>query len=198
MTPHPIYLLRHGQTEWNAQHRLQGRMDSPLTARGVEQARRMERTLRSLLDRGTEWRLVASPQPRARTTAEIVGAGCGLSISIDDRLREASMGAWEGLTRQEIDGRWPNPSGAYRFLQAPGGETWHDVSARATMWLQDLRGPTIAVSHGITGRVLRALYLGVEVESLPSMAALSQDGLYRLEQGTVAFIECVETLEDLR
>ena len=67
-----IYLLRHGQTEFNAQGRLQGHVDSNLTEKGVNQARAMGRALSRLIDDPTEWRIAVSPLGRAQATAGLV------------------------------------------------------------------------------------------------------------------------------
>jgi broad specificity phosphatase PhoE len=106
-----LYLVRHGQTQWNEQKRLQGSSDSPLTAAGIEQARNVGRALKSLIGDVTTWTLEASPLPRARISAEIIRGELAQSadIVLDERLREVSLGSWEGLTEEEstLDGQKP-------------------------------------------------------------------------------------------
>src|SRR5580704_4756603 len=120
-----IYLIRHGQTEFNAEDRVQGRVDSPLTALGVAQARAIGERLRSLKAEAGEgaWRVEVSPLGRARRSAEIIAKAAGLPPPrIDPRLVEVDYGQLEGLTRSEIDARWPQFAGvAGIFGQAPGG-----------------------------------------------------------------------------
>ncbi len=195
LTPHPIYLLRHGRTVWNEEGRMQGRLDSPLTDIGREQAARMAETLAALIE-GKTCQMVTSPQPRALATAAIIAQRCRLSPVQEPRLREIDLGAWEGKTWAEIDRQFPYAIGLPdRNFHGPGGETYDDVAARAKAWMQELTSPTVAVSHGITGRVIRALYAGIPERDLPAVARSTQDGLFRLEQGTVAFIECIQPCE---
>jgi probable phosphoglycerate mutase len=103
--PQTIYLVRHGETVWNREGRVQGHLDSPLTTRGLVQARRAGDTLRGLIDDPQEYTLLTSPLGRARQTAaivaEIVGWGSG-ACRQDPELREMSWGEWEGLTTEEI------------------------------------------------------------------------------------------------
>ena len=96
-----VFLARHGQTEWNAQRRYQGKLDSPLTAIGRAQARATAETMRA---HGVE-RLLCSPLGRARQTARVVAETIGLPLEVDGELAEIGMGRWEGLTRQEVDAR---------------------------------------------------------------------------------------------
>jgi broad specificity phosphatase PhoE len=94
-----ILLVRHGETEWNLQRRYQGRSDSPLTERGIAQAHAIGRLLRTLLDAASA-RIVASPLGRARRTAEIIREHLPAApeLLLDDRLRELTIGSWDGLT----------------------------------------------------------------------------------------------------
>jgi len=151
-----VYLARHGQTEWNVAGRRQGRLDSPLTAHGLVQARRNV----SLLS-GQEIDVVfTSPLGRARGTAEILAAG--LPVTVLDDLAEVSHGEWSGLTSAEIDAGWPGQRAAreaekYRF-RFPGGESYADADVRAGRALAEVaragaRRPLL-VSHEMIGRML--------------------------------------------
>lgn len=93
-------LLRHGQTIWNKQRRVQGRLDSPLTADGIGALREWARFLA-----GPRWRwtrIIASPAPRARTTAQIINEALRVEIHEEQDLREQDWGTWEGLSWTEI------------------------------------------------------------------------------------------------
>ena len=189
-----IFLIRHGQTEFNVQRRLQGRQDSPLTALGLEQARRMGQTLRAQdLQNLT---VVASPLGRTRRTAEIVCEALGLDcrVELDERLAEIDVGGWEGLNREEIEALAPGACDAPGWLLAsPGGETWETASGRIGGWLAEQEEhdhrPRLVVSHGITGRILRALYAGVGPEHLWTASAPPQDAVFRLWRGVVGRID---------
>lgn len=163
-----IYVIRHGQTEWNLVGRHQGRKDSPLTELGRAQARDMGALMARELAGRAGVSAFTSPQGRARATAELVCAPAGLSPVADDRLCEIDFGAWEGLTHDEVLTRWPETEklvareGFGWHFHSPGGETLADLKARARDWLAELQGPAVAVTHGVLSRVLRAQWLGLD------------------------------------
>jgi len=185
-----IYLLRHGETEWNATRRFQGKLDSPLTERGVEQAEACGRKLAAVV--GKVDAMVASPLGRARQTAEIVHAlGVYPAIRWDDRLAEVSLGCWDGLTDVDIDAGWPGSrDGTTRYdwyFRAPDGER-HDMAvARARDWLGGIEGTVVAISHGLLGRIIRGAYLGLADEEALSLP-VPQDVIWRLADGRIEAI----------
>ena len=164
----PLYVLRHGETEWNVAQRMQGSLNSPLTARGRVQAAEMARLLAAEL--GDDWPPVyASPQPRALETARIVTAG-RTAPRLDERLRELTLGGWEGMTLADIEAARPGFFAAsdpffWRF-NAPGGERYDMFAARVGSFLDELEGGAILVTHGIVSRVLRGLALGLAPDEL--------------------------------
>jgi broad specificity phosphatase PhoE len=189
-----IYLIRHGQTVLNREGRYQGRIDSPLTELGVAQAEAIGRRLAELKAQlGGRWRIEASTQGRAMATARIIAASLVLpEPEPDERLVEASYGELEGLTRPEVDARWPEFVGLRgTFGRAPGGEPMDELVARAGAWLAehpDGPGHCVAVSHASTGRVLRGLYLGLGVEET-RLLETPQHAFHLLAEGRVARIE---------
>jgi broad specificity phosphatase PhoE len=135
-----IYLCRHGQTEWNRAHRLQGQCESDLTPLGRAQAGAMGDLLHDLIARDppAPWRIVASPLRRARDTAGIIGAKLGLPVEFDDRLMELTVGEWEGRLRAELAHEHPELfTDRTWFFAAPGGETYDQVMARVAEWLSE-------------------------------------------------------------
>ena len=100
-----LFILRHGETEWNLAGRMQGHLDSALTELGREQARRQGRLLSQVVTEACEW--FSSPQGRAFNTARIA-APHGQHIEQDMRLKEIGMGDWTGLTRLEIGQERPD------------------------------------------------------------------------------------------
>jgi broad specificity phosphatase PhoE len=189
-----IYLIRHGQTVLNLEGRYQGWVDSPLTPLGVAQAEAVGRRLADLkIAAGGDWRLEASPLGRTRQMAGIVGEIAGLNAAkIDERLIEAGYGEFEGLTRPEVDARWPEFIGLKgTFGRAPGGESMEAIYDRTRSWLADHRENgvrTVAVSHASTGRVLRGLYLGLSLEET-RLLETPQDAFHLLHDGQVTRIE---------
>lgn len=145
MTRRSLLLIRHGESTWNAVRRWQGRADPPLTERGEAQATAAAVSLSGL---GSFDGVVTSTLRRAQRTGDLIAAGLGLGITGRiDELSERSAGEWEGLTRVEIEERYPG------FLNAggrpPGYEPDGDVVRRATSALLALaagsaRGHTAA------------------------------------------------------
>ena len=135
--------------------------------------------------------LAASPLGRARRTAELIQAVRGdlRPIRFDERLREISIGSWDGLDRAEIEACSPGifgGDGRYEwYFQTPDGETYDEFAGRVAAWLADRDHRTlIVVAHGIVTRVLRGFYAG-----LPRVVALSlpvpQDVVWRLADGGI-------------
>lgn len=157
-----LYILRHGETVWNAEERWQGRLNSPLTSRGIAQAEAQGRALAGLDLAGMS--IWCSPQGRAFQTAAIALGGRAAAIRTDDRLCEIGMGDWQGRLRaglpvppDALDG----PEGALGvYLHAPNGEGFAGVQDRVRPFLDTLDGPAVIVTHGITSRVLRLTALG--------------------------------------
>jgi broad specificity phosphatase PhoE len=182
-----IFLVRHGETEWNRARRYQGWGDSPLTARGVAQAEAIGHRLRALPEAAAA-EIVASPIGRARRTAEIIAECLGRTapLRFDERLREISLGSWDGLDRAEIHSRMGANFAEFEwYFQTPDGERYDGFAGRIAGWLDEVGdGPVIAVCHGVVTRVLRGLYAG-----LPRADALllpvPQDRIFRLADGTI-------------
>ena len=196
-----IYLCRHGQTEWNRAHRLQGQCESDLTPLGRAQAGAMAGLLHELVQRDTDhpWCIVASPLRRARDTAGIIGAKLGLPVAFDDRLMELTVGEWEGRLRADLAREHPELfTDRTWFFAAPGGETYDQVMARVSDWLSEQAAEPerrlIVVSHGIAGRLLRGAYAGLSpVDTLE--LDVPQDAIYRLASGQLDRFDC-EPVED--
>jgi len=189
-----IYLVRHGQTEFNRERRIQGHVDSPLTGLGVRQAQAVAGLLADLLRGEPDWRIVSSPLGRAAATADVIAARLGLPVQLDERLKEMSWGPHDGRLRRELEAEYPDTFGRTNWaFDVPDGETYEDVAGRVGSWLADLppepQRRVIAVSHGITGRVLRGLYAGMGRDQAATQD-VPQDAVFRLQHGTVGRIDC--------
>jgi broad specificity phosphatase PhoE len=193
-----FYLTLHGETEWNRERRFQGQLDSRLTEHGVDQARLMGVTLRELIGDATGYAVVSSPLGRAQRTAEIICEALGIEsrqIETDARLAEINLGSWAGMTRDEVVARWPTAlDGAGRYdwyFRSPDGETLDDFTARVRQWLDDIarRDRIVAVSHGVTSRMLRGLYAGI-AESQALTLEVSRDVIFWLHDGLIDRISC--------
>jgi probable phosphoglycerate mutase len=186
-----IYFVHHGQTEWNRARRYQGRHDSPLTPEGRAQAQLVADVLARELPPPRAMPVVSSPLGRAVATAEIVGAALGLSYATDRRLAEVSLGAWEGLTLEEIGTACPaaldGTTSRDWYFRAPGGEIREEVVARLSTWLAEVDRPCIAVGHGLAGRLLRGIYAGLGPEEMLRLP-VRRDGVFKLADRQVTFI----------
>jgi broad specificity phosphatase PhoE len=164
-----LFYVRHGETDWNVEQRLQGHRDTALNTRGRVQAAHCSGVLRDLLacERGaaTDCAYVSSPLKRARETMEILRAGLELparAYAVDERLIEIAFGEWEGLTLAEIEARWPNAVAERERdkwgFTPPGGESYRDVTARVGAWYATVTRDTVVAAHGGVGRALIAYF----------------------------------------
>ena len=160
-----LILLRHGETVWNIDKRLQGHDNSPLSTRGVEQAKAIASTVRALAPA----RVVASDLGRARQTVELIGYADAPS---DERLRELNMGAWTGerkgdllRTQPELYHDWR----AGRYTPA-GGEGWdefvHRIRTGLEDWVYQGAGDLLAVVHSGVVRAACFSFLGLKPAQL--------------------------------
>lgn len=188
-----LYLLRHGQTVWNSHGRMQGQQDSPLTWKGITQARACGDILARRLARPADFTLVSSPLGRAWQTATIVAEALGREpdeIHREPRLMEVRFGDWEGLTWEEIEAREPGAVAHRRATRwthrPPGGETYAEVAGRIGDWLGAVEpdAKLIVIGHGLAGRILRGLFLGLSHEEIFALEE-PQDALFHLSDGDV-------------
>lgn len=148
-----VYLLRHGRTASNASGTWQGQADVPLDEVGVVEAERTAAVLAALAPPPS--RIVSSDLSRARATAQALGRAVDVEVETDERLREVFAGTWEGLTRTEIEERWPEELEAWKAgedLRIGGGERISEAGARfATAFREHAAGTDgvlVLVSHG--------------------------------------------------
>lgn len=164
--PARVLLARHGQTVWNLEHRLQGQLDSPLTADGIAQARATAENLA----RADVTAVCSSPQGRSLRTAVIIAERLGVDLIEVPELADIHHGEFAGRTWAEIDRDFPGAReerAANRYGWAfPGGESYAQARGRARKalsscgWASD--GVPLLVSHEMIGRMLRAELRGLD------------------------------------
>ncbi|HEY9038009.1 MAG TPA: histidine phosphatase family protein [Roseovarius sp.] len=182
-----IWFLRHGQTEWNAAGRIQGRMDSPLTPLGQRQAQMQAGLIGDIPDQIAlgQGAIYVSPLGRARQTAAIALAGH--PVTVEPRLAEIGAGAWEGMQKADLPQR---ANDLLTYTSAPQGETLDQLVDRVTEFAGALAGPSIVVAHGLWGQVLRGLVKGLE----PSEMGAQDNGqgcIYHLSRGRETRLDAV-------
>ena len=166
-----FYFIRHGETDWNAEGRLQGQRDIPLNDVGRVQAEEVGTILGRLASRPEDLAYWSSPLSRARETMELMRDKLGLhppSYRQDDRLKELSFGDWEGLTWPEVEKRSPKIAAARIAdkwnVAPPEGESYEMLAARILPFMETLERPGVMVSHGGVGRALMTLAGGMTRE----------------------------------
>lgn len=147
-----IYVVRHGETEWNALNKILGRTDIPLNARGMQQAQEIARSLKDLkVDV-----FLCSPLCRARQTADAIADEIGMRYEVDDRLIEHDFGSFEGTDR--ADEEYQAAKREF-FARYPGGESFFDMAARVYPLIKELEGVNaLLVTHGGICRIIRSYF----------------------------------------
>ena len=152
-----LYVARHGQTQWNAENKVCGRTDQPLTAAGIAQAEALAEKASTL---GIDL-ILSSPLQRAYTMARIIARRCGAEVRVDQRLIEQNYGIFEGVDRQDPDFLANKRQFAVRY---PGGESMMDMAGRLYPMLRELREKypdrtVLLACHGGVCRVIRTFFV---------------------------------------
>jgi broad specificity phosphatase PhoE len=191
-----LFYVRHGETVWNREGRLQGEHDSELTALRRAQAVHCGEILRQLLARDGRdagaLDFVSSPLGQARATMEVMRAALGLEpvdYRADARLAELAFGRWEGVAYPELlaherDTLAARERDKWNFRPA-GGESYADLLVRVRAWHATLRRDSVVVAHGGTARALVALRCIAEREKAAAFA-IDQGVIYAFAGGGVA------------
>ena len=187
LTP-PIYFIRHGETDWNAQQRYQGQRDIPLNTTGQAQARRNGAKLAEILPEPHGTALYCSPMTRTRQTLALLLDAAGWtdtpwakSVNFEDNLIEFSFGDWEGWTLEEIKERepeqyWKREADKWA-TKMPNGESYQMLAERVGLWLGQLDSPTVVVAHGGVLRIVRHFLENVPEQDAPLLKT-PQDQIY--------------------
>ncbi len=193
--------MRHGETAYNAENRLQGQRDVPLNARGRDQARAVGKTLRAriapeIAEIEAAGAFFASPLERARETMELARAAMDLppkNYRVDEALMELTFGDWEGLTWAEVRARDATGVKArhadkWGYVPPGGGESYAMLVERLRPWLASLGGDAFLVSHGGVARAFMTLFAGVPGE-VAAATPIDQGRALFFEGGRYGWIE---------
>lgn len=169
-----ILFVRHGETDWNVEGRLQGQTDIPLNQLGRYQAEDVGRRLKKLLADPAASKWIVSPLGRTRETAEIARRALGLDPLVyetDDRLKEITFGSWEGFTWSELRQKDPligitRENHKWDYIP-PEGESYAMLTERLKPWLNTLVEERVVVSHGGVARALMAMIADVPSQEAP-------------------------------
>jgi broad specificity phosphatase PhoE len=162
-----IFLARHGESDWNVEKRFQGHSDRPLTERGRKQAR----ALADLVGAEKIDAVYTSPLSRARETAEIVAARAGLEAVALPELREVDTGSWSGLSRADVEARFPEGFARWRSGGSgwEDGESYEEMAERVIGALRKIAedhpdGRVLVISHGGPIRAIHAAAEGLAIK----------------------------------
>ncbi|WP_406857430.1 histidine phosphatase family protein [Alsobacter sp. KACC 23698] len=175
-SPYRLFFIRHGETDWNAEGRLQGQQDIPINERGRHQAGEAGKRLLRLAPQAGTLPWVVSPLWRTRDTAERARRAIGLDpmdYALDPRLKEISFGDWEGHTWRDLRKVAPHAAeerkaDKWRFVP-PGGESYAMLAERIRPFAEELAGEQVVVAHGGVARALLYLLSGVSDLVAPSV-----------------------------
>ncbi|WP_030486094.1 histidine phosphatase family protein [Nocardioides aequoreus] len=184
-----LYLVRHGETSWNAERRLQGRHDVSLSPVGVMQAESLRPVLRAVLgDEVDRPSVVVSPLRRARQTCELLGLDDAV---VDERWQEADLGSWTGRTRGELVAEGNGSYAAWRAgsYSPPGAEPQHELHMRVEAAIADAREGehVVVVTHGGPIRAVCRQLLG-----------LRPDHLVPVQPGSVTVLDLMDSRARLK
>ena len=189
----PLYLIRHGQTDWNAEGRFQGQTDIPLNDIGVGQATANGKTLAAHFAKENDdlsgWNFLASPLGRTRHTMELVRQQLNLppeDYDTDARLLEITFGSWENHTLSELEQKFPDMMAdrakdkwAY---QPPKGESYAMLRDRILPVFEQLQEPTIIVAHGGVIRAARTILEDLSIKTAANTSTPQDDVYYADDQ----------------
>lgn len=198
--PGPDFMvyIRHGQTDWNAEGRMQGQKDIPLNAIGEGQARGNGKRLAAFLKaEGIDLDsldFISSPLGRTRRTMDLVRTELGMDLEsyrIEPEVREITFGDWEGATLEELavesgDKVQERRADKWGFVP-PNGQSYEMLTDRIRGWLVNVNKPTVVVAHGGVFRVVRGLLEGLEKVSIPTLD-VPQDKMFLWRNGNGTWI----------
>jgi broad specificity phosphatase PhoE len=190
-----FYFVRHGETDWNAERRLQGQLDIPLNDVGRLQSSQCGGTLRHLIaarrKAPADFAFISSPLSRARETMEILRGALGLpgkGYAIEPRLAELSFGRWEGLTYSEVRALDRlalvlRERDKWNFV-TPQGESYAQLLMRVREWHASVKGDIVVAAHGGVARVLMVLF-GVRTPDDAPHGDVEQGVVYEFGAGVM-------------
>lgn len=188
-----IIIVRHGQTIWNKQKRKQGQSDSPLTLKGVQQAKDIATFFQNNKNINIEdFEIHSSPLFRTMQFASIFLEEMGIennknTIATNELLKEHSFGLWEGLTEEEIEKEFPGylktRYANWWEYTVPKGESYQLISKRAKQLLKEFEGKNVILfTHEMISKVLRGSYLSMNTDDILALKH-PQDTIYTLDNG---------------
>lgn len=166
-----LYIVRHGETEFNVEKRMQGRLDSPLTQRGIDNAISLSKQLKDVKFE----KIYASPSPRAYKTAELIKGERDTQIQIDNELREMNLAGWEGKSKEELEQLYPEENDIFwnkpQLFKPVDGESFQQVQDRVVEAINKLisendEGNILIITHSVVIKTIITFYMKYPMEKL--------------------------------
>jgi broad specificity phosphatase PhoE len=197
----PVYFVRHGETEWNRQSRIQGQIDIPLNDTGHRQSARVARLLKDHLGARRIDRFIVSPLTRARQTMDHISRAFDFSptrLEVVPEVSELAFGIWEGRYLHELANHpgCPKDWRSHFHWRPQDGESYEDGLSRIRQWIGRFDGPTVIVSHGAIGRCLIGLLSVLAPQDLVRLPT-PQGTFCRVENGEIDWFNTEEVGEEV-
>lgn len=181
----PIFLIRHAETDWNEEGRIQGDLDIPLNSKGLDQAKQLQKRFKSIQFDS----IFSSDLKRAIQTAEFLPKSSEIPIITDDRLRERDYGIWKELTWDEVRLKFPEEYRNVRMnpvtASPPHGENLQEVSDRVLQFFSEIEEfknqNTAIVSHNSPLMIIIAHLKGLELDEIRKVPYLSNTEIIQLD-----------------
>lgn len=181
-----LYLVRHGETDWNLQNKIQGQTDTPLNEKGRRQAQELAMKLKEKHHISS---IYSSRQKRALETAQVVGRTIGVQPTVQQGLEEISLGKWEGYTWRQVREQFPDEYQAWynnrRYQVPPEGESYQQLLDRLLPVLADLMeksvGNILAVTHSAVIMTLLSYVYDTPFEDMAKNYKTGNTGIVELE-----------------
>jgi broad specificity phosphatase PhoE len=189
----PIYFIRHGETDWNREGRIQGQIDIPLNDAGHQQAVAISRGLKTFLGNSKIDLFVVSPLTRTRQTMGYLAREFDIPqsrIETEPAMLELAFGIWEGHYFKDLKTNPEYPKDLdHRFRwRPPEGESYEDGLERVRQWIGRIDGPTVIIAHGAIGRCLIGLVSDLAPSALIKMPT-PQGHFCRLQDGRIDWFD---------
>lgn len=191
-----LYIVRHGQTDWNVEQRLQGQAEVDVNEAGLAQVERNAKQLAELVPQPSDFAFVSSPLRRTRATMERIRQELGLprdGYGTDPRLMELHFGDWQGFTYAELEAGEPGSTigrheNKWEFVP-PGrdAESYARLASRVSEWLAEIDRPTICSTHGGVIRTLFHLIGGISTDEAANIP-VPQDQILRVSDGKLQWL----------
>lgn len=197
-----LYIVRHGQTEWNVERRFQGWLNSPLTEQGVQSAKELAPILKKI----NLHRKYVSPSDRAVQTMTYALEGDTHDVVLDERIREIGLGPWQGLKHEQVEALYPEQVEAFynqpESFELQDAETYYDIENRVKAFLKDLVEDymhqemvddynVLIVTHGVTLMMFQLIFDQMPISEISRYSVSKNTQLHHYVYEEGVYTKCI-------